>query len=241
VTREPVIWHDLECGGYAEDLALWRELAQHRGGPVLDIGAGTGRVALDLARHGVEVVAVDVDEDLAAALRERAAGLPVEVVCADGRDLELGRRFPLVLVPMQTLQLLGGAAPREHLLRAVLAHLAPGGLFAAALADALESFDAKADALPLPDMREIDGHVFSSRPLAVVDEGDRVAIHRLREIVAPDGRREVSDDVVRLDRVDADELGREAAALGFTVLAPRVIRATEEYVGSTVVLLEAPR
>ena len=45
-----VIWHDLECGAYAEDLALWRSLAAERGDPVLDIGAGTGRVSLDLAQ-----------------------------------------------------------------------------------------------------------------------------------------------------------------------------------------------
>ena len=55
--RQPmsVIWHDLECGGYREDLPLWRALADRAGGPVLDVGAGTGRVALDLARAGHEV------------------------------------------------------------------------------------------------------------------------------------------------------------------------------------------
>ena len=47
-----VLWHDLECGGYDLDLPLWRELADREGSPVLDVGAGTGRVALDLARRG---------------------------------------------------------------------------------------------------------------------------------------------------------------------------------------------
>ena len=50
-----VIWHDLECGTYAEDLPLWRSLAAEHGDPVLDVGAGTGRVALDLARSGYRV------------------------------------------------------------------------------------------------------------------------------------------------------------------------------------------
>ena len=40
-----VIWHDLECGAYAEDLPLWRALAAEHGDPVLDVGAGTGRVS----------------------------------------------------------------------------------------------------------------------------------------------------------------------------------------------------
>jgi len=80
------IWHDLECGGYSEDLALWRELADRSGGPVLDVGAGTGRVTLELAAHDVEVVALDIDEPLLAALEVRAAELPVATVLADARQ-----------------------------------------------------------------------------------------------------------------------------------------------------------
>jgi len=70
MTAPAVIWHDVECGGYAEDLELWRELAAAADGPVLDVGAGTGRVALDLGGRGFEVVALDLDADLLGALRE---------------------------------------------------------------------------------------------------------------------------------------------------------------------------
>ncbi len=56
-----VIWHDVECSRYDADFALWRELAAAAGGPILDVGAGTGRVALDLAAAGHEVVALDLD------------------------------------------------------------------------------------------------------------------------------------------------------------------------------------
>jgi 2-polyprenyl-3-methyl-5-hydroxy-6-metoxy-1,4-benzoquinol methylase len=72
---ERVIWHDVECGGYGADLPLWRELAARCGGPVLEVGCGTGRVALDLARRGHSVTGVDTDPQLVTALRERAHGL----------------------------------------------------------------------------------------------------------------------------------------------------------------------
>ena len=52
MSGEAVIWHDVECGGYRADLPYWVALARAHGGPVLDIGAGTGRVALALARDG---------------------------------------------------------------------------------------------------------------------------------------------------------------------------------------------
>jgi SAM-dependent methyltransferase len=236
-----VLWHDLECGAYDADLPLWRELvAEAGGGPVLDVGAGTGRVTLDLAAGGAEVVALDAEAELLDALRARAGDLPVATVAADARDFALGRRFPLVLVPMQTLQLLGGEAGRAAFLRCAREHLAPGGVVAAALADALESFDSETDGLPEPDECRIDGVLYASRPLAVVDEGERAAIHRLREVVAPDGARVAADDVVRLDRVDAGAVAAEAAALGFTAEPVRHVPPTEEHVGSTVVVLRAP-
>jgi SAM-dependent methyltransferase len=232
-----VLWHDIECGAYDLDLPLWRELADHEGSPVLDVGAGTGRVALDLARRGHEVVALDRDPALLDALRERGAGLAVSTVAADARHFALDRRFTLIMVPMQTLQLLGGPAGRGRFLRCARHHLTGGGLLAVALADALEAFDADHDQPPVPDLREVGGVVYASRPVAVRDLGDRAAIERVREVVARDGTRTVSDDVIELDRVDADELAAEAAAFGLRAQAPRRVPATLEYVGSTVAML----
>jgi SAM-dependent methyltransferase len=234
------LWHDLECGAYGEDLPLWRTLAGEAGGAVLDVGAGTGRVALDLAAGGVAVVALDADVRLLQALEHRAAGLPVETVVADARGFTLGRRFSLVLVPMQTLQLLGGRSGRTAFLRGALDHLQPGGLLVAALADAMECFDEEHDAPPPPQECEIAGVRYASRLLAVVEEDGRAAIHRRREIVGPGDRCESVDDVVRLDRVTADEVAAEAVELGFLAEPFRHVPQTEEYLGSTVVVLRAP-
>jgi SAM-dependent methyltransferase len=233
-----VLWHDVECGSYAEDVGLWRELAAAAGaGPVLDVGAGTGRISLDLAARGVPVVALDSEASLLDALRERAGALPVETVCADARSFALGRTFALIIVPMQTLQLLDGPDGRAAFLRCARQHLAAGGLLAVALADALDSFDSETDGLPEPDRCDVDGVRYASRPLAVVDEGDRAAIHRLREITGPGTERAESHDVIRLDRVGPEDVEAEAAALGFSPQPVRRIPATDVYVGSMVVML----
>jgi hypothetical protein len=118
--------------------------------------------------------------------------------------------------------------------------MADGGLLAAALADALDGVqDGERTAPPLPDVRTIGGVVYASHPVGVRDEGDRIAIERVRETIAPDGRRTMADDVVRLDRVEADMLEREAQVLGFTADSRLLVPETDEYVGSTVVVLSA--
>lgn len=233
-------WHDLECGGYAADLALWRELAAVADGPVLDVTAGAGRVTLDLTRAGHEVTAVDLEDELLAALRARAAeeGLPVHTARADARELALARRdFALCLVPMQGVQLLGGAAGRAAFLRQARTHLRPGAVLAAALAGPLEPFDGAHAPAPLPDLRERDGFLYASQPVAVRAQRRTWTIERLRQVVAPDGARTAEADVVRLDRLAPDQLEREAAALGFQARPRRAIDATPEHVGSEVVVL----
>jgi SAM-dependent methyltransferase len=233
-----VIWHDLECGGYVEDLELWRSLADQCGDPVLDIGAGTGRVSLDLARRGHHVTALDRDDALLAELRRRAAGLPLDTVCADARQFELDRRFALCLVPMQTIQLLGGRDGRISFLRCARRHLDRGGLLAIAISEVLELYEVVDGApAPLPDICERDGVVYSSQPTAVRVSGGRFVLERRREMVSAAGVRNVSEDVIELDRVSGAQIAREAGQVGLRSAGSATIPATPDYVGSEVVML----
>jgi SAM-dependent methyltransferase len=235
-----VIWHDLECGGYAEDMPLWRALADEQGDPVLDIGAGTGRIALDLARLGHRVTALDRDAALLNELSARADGLEVETVVADAREFELGRQFPLCVVPMQTIQLLGGERGRHDFLRCVRPHLSRGGVLAVALSEMLELFDdAEGSPMPLPDVCERDGVVYYSQPTAVRADRDGFVLERRRETVSVAGTRIVEQDLIHLDRLDAAALELEARALGMRPAGRRKVPPTRDYVGSTVVLLRA--
>lgn len=228
-----VIWHDLECHAYAADLPLWRELAAREAGPVLDVGAGTGRVALPLAADGHEVVALDRDPVLLRALAQRG---DVETVQADAQDFALGRAFGLIVVPMQTIQLLDD---RASFLRAARAHLTPGGLLAIAIADALEAFDPASPGLPEPDVAEVAGWRFSSQPVALTEGGGVMYLDRLRTIWSPDGRRASAADRIALAAVDADGLEAEGRAAGLTPEPRRVIAPTDDHVGTTVVMLRA--
>lgn len=233
-----VRWHDLECGGYDVDLELWRELAATARGPVLDVGAGTGRTSLDLAARGVDVTALDVEEPLLAELarRARARRLTVPTLLADARELAVGSRFAAIIVPMQTVQLLGGPAQRARFLARVREHLRPGGLFAAALADALEGYDAETSTPPLPDMADFGGTVYASRPVAVLPVARGMMIERIREVVTPAGERTVTEDRIVLDALSAETLYAECAAAGLAPEPERLVRATGEYVGSAVVV-----
>ncbi len=234
-----VIWHDLECGSYVEDLELWRELADRHGSPILDIGAGTGRITLDLARRGHRVTALDRDQSLLEELARRADGLEVETVAADAREFELEQRFALCLVPMQTVQLLGGPAGRGRFLRCARRHLRGGGVLAIAIAQTLELYEVVDQALaPLPDMCELDGVVYSSQPTAVRVDREGFVLERRREIVTGKGRRSVALDVIRLDRLSPGQLEREGAQAGFAALGVRSVPATADYAGSEVVLLD---
>jgi len=233
-----VIWHDVECGSYAADLPLWDELAAAAPGPVLEVGAGTGRVAVHLARRGHAVTALDREPALLAVLAERAAAeaLAIATVCADATALELGdARFGLIALPMQTIQLL---PDRPAFLRGARRHLLPGGLVALAVADELEGFDAQAAGLlPEPDVGERDGWRFVSQPLAVRELGHAARIERLRQAIGPGGERTVEEDVIELAAIPPGRLEAEGAAAGLRPEPARRVPPTLEHVGSRVVLL----
>jgi SAM-dependent methyltransferase len=247
--RPQVVWHDLECGAYRADLRLWRELAdaaapEPGSEPILDVGAGTGRVALDLLRRGHRVIALDIDAELLGALAGRAGAGEIETVCADARTLDLRRSdLALVLVPMQTIQLLGGSAGRGAFLARARAHLRPEGLLACAIVTKLVLFDCAAGDLgPSVESTRVGGCLFESRDLSVRLDGETVVIERERRIRPQDTGAlapAAELNVIELDRLEVSQLQREGARAGLSLAGTAEVPASEDHVGSTVVMFRA--
>ncbi|MGW0801433.1 class I SAM-dependent methyltransferase [Nonomuraea sp. NPDC002799] len=110
-----------------EQIDMLRELAN--GGTVLEIGIGTGRVAVPLAQRGVPVVGVESSARMLDRLRERAAGLPIDTVHADVTDLTAADLPPVTMAYMvfNTFFMLRGRARQRACLRLVRSLLPTDG------------------------------------------------------------------------------------------------------------------
>jgi precorrin-6B methylase 2 len=243
---DAAIWQQVEFGSYAADLPLWRELAEGAKGPVLELGAGSGRVAAHLVEHGHEVIALERDSDLIAELERSAARLSgsVTAVRADltsPSELELPAPPTLVIAPLHVVQVLDSSG-RPALLRRLRELIAPGGQMALTVVDETTLLSAGAAATQiLPDMREVDGWVYSSEPLWVQVGEDALTVRRIRERVSPEGamQRSIHDEV--LNRLSPERLEIEAEEVGFRPAGRRQISSGRNEADSRVVLLAVPR
>jgi len=111
----------------SEECALLAELAA--GGRVLELGIGTGRVALPLAAAGIEVHGVESSPAMVRQLRAKPGGDAIPVTIGDMADVPVDGDFPLVFVVFNTFFMLTTQEAQERCFRNVAAHLPPGGRF----------------------------------------------------------------------------------------------------------------
>ena len=115
------------------DVDFFVEAAREAGGPVLEVGCGTGRVLIPTARAGVEITGLDLSTHMLAVCRERLAQEPAEaqerVQLVEGgmRDFELGRTFALATIPFRPFQHLTTVEDQMACLQTIRRHLEPDG------------------------------------------------------------------------------------------------------------------
>jgi SAM-dependent methyltransferase len=234
-----LIWHEVECGSYTADLPLWEEMAAGTDKPVMELGCGAGRVTLHLAQLDTKlVIGVDWDSELVAAVWERSGRLPGDAELADVRNFQFATKFSLVIAPMQLIQLLPTSDDRIECLSCVIDSLLPGGRAAFAIVDEMPHLPAGAAAPPLPDVRQIEGWIYSSLPLEPIPGPDSILLRRLRQTVDPDGQMSEEMNEVELATLSAAMLEAEGRSVGLRPAGRREIPPTEAHVGSTVVVFE---
>jgi SAM-dependent methyltransferase len=116
-----------------EDVSFYVEEATRSGGPVVELGVGTGRIAVPIARAGIDVIGVDSSEGMLAVARSAAADAGVEqrvdLRAGDLREPPVDGPVPLVICPFRSLLHLQDDGERTLALTAVHRLLAPAGRF----------------------------------------------------------------------------------------------------------------
>lgn len=152
------------------DVAFYVGQATRSGGPVLELGCGTGRILIPTARAGVEVVGLDASESMLSVCQARLSEEPesvrsrVTLLGGDMRDFDLGRSFPLITMPFRSFQHMVTVGEQLGCLSCVAQHLADGGLLA------FDVFNPSLAALTSPDL----GQEVSEEPEFMLPDGSRV-------------------------------------------------------------------
>jgi SAM-dependent methyltransferase len=114
-----------------EDVAFYLEEARRSGGPVVELGVGTGRIAVPIAADGIRVIGIDSSRGMLDICAQRAAlaGVELDLRVGDLREPPVHELVPLVICPFRSMLHLHTDEDRRRCLTAVRALLGPGGHF----------------------------------------------------------------------------------------------------------------
>jgi SAM-dependent methyltransferase len=174
--------YDVQYSAYREDLPFWADLARGAGGPVLEVGCGTGRVHLPMLQAGADLEGFDLQPAMLDELRRKAAvlGLAPRVHEADMRDFTLPRRYALIVIPFRAFLHNLTTADQLATLRACRQHLDAGGRLV------VDLFYPSFARLTEPDgewrlEREFP-HPESGRPMSVVSRHERDRVNQTMQV-----------------------------------------------------------
>lgn len=122
--------YDAEYGGIDDDGRFFLDLAEACGPRILDLGCGTGRLAIPLCRSGKQVTGLDAMPTMIDHARRKAAGLPIRWIDGDFRDFDLGEAYDLAISCAHAFQGLLTEDDQQRLLACTARHVVPGGMLA---------------------------------------------------------------------------------------------------------------
>lgn len=131
VSEQEVQFYDAAVPDWPGEIDFYRTLAveaRERGGSILEVGCGTGRVALQLAQEGAPILGLDLSPAMLAVARQKSQGLSnLRWVEGNMRAFELGERFDLILIPGHSFQFMLTPSDQLACLTCLRRHLSPGG------------------------------------------------------------------------------------------------------------------
>jgi SAM-dependent methyltransferase len=210
------------------DVDFFVEMARDCGGPVLEVGCGTGRVLIPTARAGIEIVGLDLSAAMLSVCRENLSREPEEVraratlVGGDMRRFDLGRRFALATMPFRPFQHLVEVDDQIMCLASICRHLADGGRLVLdlfnpdfrRLADDIALSEIEEPSFTMPDGRQV---VRRSRTVARDNIDQWQDVELAHHITHPDGRRQIVSQRFRMRHFFRFEVEHLLARTGFEV------------------------
>ena len=123
--------YDPWSASVVEDVGFYLEEARRSGGPVVELGVGTGRIAVPIAADGIRVIGVDSSRAMLEVCARRAAlaGVEVDLRVGDLREPPVNERVPLVICPFRSLLHMQTDEDRRLVLASANKLLLPGGRF----------------------------------------------------------------------------------------------------------------
>lgn len=176
-------YYEAENQAFTDDLGLYETLAAQYGGPILEIGAGTGRVLFHLAQAGYETVGVDISPEMLAIARRKLGALPhlnignkIRLVEADILSYQDSQTYPLILLSYNALMHFREQEDQLQLLDTLAGLLRPGGIIAIDLPNAGEAFAAEdigGMVLERVFVEPISGNVVMQQSVSQIDRAEQ--------------------------------------------------------------------
>jgi 2-polyprenyl-3-methyl-5-hydroxy-6-metoxy-1,4-benzoquinol methylase len=151
--------YDIANTRWTGDIDFYVNQASKTGNPVLELGCGTGRITIPVAKAGVEITGLDLEESMLAQARKKAvaAGVNVQWILADATSFNIGRTFQSILAPYDALQ--GFCQEVEQIgsfFRSVHAHLRTGGVLIFDVLNPQKNYLSSRPSFPVPPIQYLD-------------------------------------------------------------------------------------